>query len=201
MLVLRTKGNPALTQLLMERNRLLETYVRVSEKARQVTNAIGSCNVLFCSRTKVTSVFREDIQAISVLHSSCSDEREFSIKIGALAGLFEVELDPLRALLREKVEKNWKSTKLLEQWLTENGIAFDPNVFTTWRGIIELRNASFPYHHMNARVVEILQYFGHGFPLDFPRLYESILDRFLASLDSFQMALNAYLPSRGTART
>jgi aldehyde:ferredoxin oxidoreductase len=90
----------------------------VSEKAHKVTNAISSCNVLFCSRTKVTSVFKEDIQAISVLHSSCINEEDFAIKIGALAGLFEVKLEPLRGLLKKgKAEENWKSTKLVEMWL------------------------------------------------------------------------------------
>lgn len=165
----------------------------MSEKARKLTNAIKSCNVLFCSRTTVALLFNEDIQTINALHGSCNDYEEFAIKIGALAGLFEVNLDPLRTLIRGKVEENWKSIKLIEVWLLENHIAFDSNIFETWRKIIGIRNASFPYHHTDARIVEIFQYFGQGFPPQFSMLYESILDKLLTSIDSFQLALNAIL--------
>jgi hypothetical protein len=175
--------------LLIERNRTLERYFRTSGKASEIATAVKNCNVLFHSLTNVKFVFREDIQAINALHAPCENERDFAFKIGGLAELFEVQLEPLRALLRGECDQSWRSIKLTEVWMKENAITYDPTIFEVWRRIVALRNASFPYHATDAEIVELLQYFDQTFPVEYASLCDSVLDKFLASLKLFEMAL------------
>jgi hypothetical protein len=179
---------------LYRRNVSLEKYVLTSEKAHEITNAIRNCNLLFNRLTKVNLLLREDIQAISGLHRPCEDENDFIVKIGALAGLFEVGLDEIKSRLMNW-EKGWKLVKLLERWFDENNISYDRGMLETWRKIIELRNASFPYHPTDTRVIDLLRFFGHDFPIRYPQLWDSILDKFRNSLISLQIALNSALSS------
>jgi hypothetical protein len=151
--------------------------------------------MLFRRLTNVEFLLREDIRVISALNLPCENEKDFSMKIGALAGLFEVDLDPIRTTLKVDIDPNWRLPKLIEQWLQENGIAYEASIVQTWRNIKALRNASFPYHPRKDGVVEPLLFFGQGFPVHYPDLYDRILDKFLDSLNHLQLALNAALSS------
>lgn len=179
---------------LVRRNKYLERYVLMSHKASEIANAIKRCNILFRRLTNV-DFLREDILAISGLHLPCENEKDLSVKLGSLASLFELDLDPIRSKLK-KFDKNWKLVKLIEQWFLENNLPYDKDMFQTWRNLIDLRNASFPFHPTNARVVDPLQFFGHGFPINHPKLCDSILEKFIESLNKFQIALNAAASSQ-----
>jgi len=167
----------------------LERYMIASLRAHVIVNTIKSCNLLFKHLTD-TPLFREDIEAVNGLHVPCQNEEDFLVKLGGLKTLFEVDLDPIRLKLKD-FKKDWKLLKLVEQWFCENHLAYDKNMFQTWRDIIDLRDASFPYHPTDTRIVGLLRSFGHSFPVQYAKLYDSILDKFLESLNLLQIALNA----------
>jgi len=177
-------------EILIRRNETLQRYIVASERAHVIVNTIKSCNLLFKHLTDVSHLFREDIQVVSGLHLPCENEKDFLVKLGGLKTLFEVDLDPIRLKLKD-FKKDWKLLKLMEQWFCENDLAYDKNMFQTWRNIIDLRDASFPYHPTDTRIVDLLRSFDQSFPVQYAKLYDSILDKFLESLNLLQIALNA----------
>lgn len=159
--------------------------------ASQIVDEIRTINFLFKQITdKNKNLFSEDIQIVNQLHTPCRSKEDYWMKIGSLALLFERDLEPLRALVREP-DPAWKSIKLIEVWLQQNNIPYDLEMIQVWKNIKELRNTTFPYHSGNARIVNTLQFFDQGFPPDYPKLWESILERFLESLRKFRGILLA----------
>jgi len=157
----------------------LQRYVVASERAHLIVNTIISFNLLFKRLTDVPHLFREDIQVVSGLHLPCENEKDFLVKLGGLKTL-EVDLDAKKLKLKES-KKGWKLLKLMERWFCENNLAYDKNMFQTWRNIIDLRTASFPCNPTDARVVDLLRFFGHSVPAEYVKLWDSVLDKFLES--------------------
>lgn len=72
--------------------------------------------------------------------------------------MFEVDLTALRSKVNS-TQSDWKSVTLLEQCVVENSLQCDSNMFKAWRTIIDFRNASFPYHETDGRVIELTAFF------------------------------------------
>lgn len=177
----------------------IRKYLDTATLASRITSAIKHCNLLFYDLTKGPTLFKEDIQAISVLHQPCSDDNAFLMKIGALAGLFEASAEEWKPMLR--TIKPWmkRGNTFLKKWLDEQEIAYDRNKVKVWDSIIKLRNASFPYHHTSMESIKLVKFFGQGFPIDYAQLSESILRMFLDSLEMLQTVLHNTLLARETA--
>jgi len=131
-------------------------------------------------------LFREDnLKIVNSLYTPCSNENDFTAKLAGLAALFEVELAPLRRLVKEAGDL--RSIRLVEKWLQDNTIVYDPNMIETWRNIISLRNMA-PLHAKTraGELMRALNFFGITFPINYPRFWNAILDKFSVSLEEWQ---------------
>ena len=86
-----------------------------------------------------------------------------------------------------------KSIKLVEQWLNDEGTK-EANMIETWENIVTLRNAE-PIHanissEKASGVLSALKFFKAQYPIiDYSKLWENILDKFIISLESWQKLL------------
>ena len=171
-------------------NYRLRKYMETLTLARSITNAIKHCNLLFRDLTKVPFLFREDIQAISVLHQPCFDANDFPIKLGGLAELFQVDPKKWEPILEKFDPKMKRGSTLLIKWLDEQKIPYDRDKVKVWNAIIDLRNASFPFHPTTRKLIKLVQFFGQSFPINYVEFYESVLKMFLDSLEMLQRLLS-----------
>lgn len=178
----------------------LRKYMETTTMARKITTAIKNCNLLFRDLTGVPTLFREDIQAVSVLHQPCSDENDFRMKLGALAELFQVDPNKWKSVLEKLDPKVKRGSILLVKWLDQRKIRYSRDKVKVWDSIIDLRNASFPYHPTNRKLIGLVRFFGQSFPINYTRFYESILTSFLDSLEMLQRILFDALARETTAR-
>jgi hypothetical protein len=168
----------------------IEEFAKRSEQkstrellASKVLEEAESCNLL--SRRVISGdFFNLNSAIVNTIHKECPDADGFHIKIGALAQMFEIDLTGLRSKVTN-AETNWKSVRLLEEWVNEKPLQHDPDMFKVWKAIIDFRNASFPYHETGDRVVELTTLFGHKYPPDYSELWIDVLKRFLRSIGSF----------------
>ena len=185
---------PRKNMVFLNRLELVEAYETCElEKELGVKLDLGSeiieeivvINTLFQSLmdTKI-KLFREDIRVTRDIMMACKDDKEFRTRIGSLALLFESEnLHELRELLSG--QENWKSIKLLENWLNAQGVPYDPDMIQTWESIVKLRNTTYPFHPGTGGLMNLFRYFGYGFPPDYSQLWESILEKLLESYRKF----------------
>ena len=168
----------------------MRKYMETTTLARRITTAIKNCNLLFHDLTNVPILFREDIQAISVLHQPCSNENDFRVKLGALAELFQVDPKKWKPILEKFDPKMKRGSTLLIRWLEERKIPYDRDKVKVWGAIIDLRNASFPYHPTKRELIPLVKFFGQSFPINYVEFYESVLKMFLDSLEMLQRILS-----------
>lgn len=168
-----------------------QKIIETSELARQITNSIKYCNILFQDLTKIPSLFKEDIQAISALHQPCFNDDDFRIKVGSLAELFQGSQNEWKAILKNFDPKKKRGSSLLIQWLKEQKIPYDQDKVKVWDAIIKLRNSSFPYHQTHKGIIKIVRFFKQSFPPNYVEFYESILRSLLESLEMLQRILFA----------
>jgi len=171
---------------------MYNTELERREQATGIVNVIGTANVLFDSK-KQARLFREDVPlAIREFYTPCEDDHDFAAKLASLASLFEVPLDPLRRLVTAP-QAEWRSIKLVEQWISTTAIIFDPDMITTWKNIVNLRNMT-PIHATNraGELMQILGFFGEPtLPPNYQRLWDSVLRRFYVSLREWHKILQS----------
>jgi hypothetical protein len=165
-------------------------YLNRVSLAFEITNAIRACNNLFTRLTDAPTLFREDIQIISALHQPCNNEIDFNVKLGALAGLFEVDLMPWKSLIPDLDPNIRRANSLLFRWFDIEKIPYDRSRLEIWNNVQDLRNSSFPYHQTDQRWVKVAEQFDQKFPINYPQYYEIILVKFLDSLKILQTILN-----------
>lgn len=171
-----------------------EIEIKRRDRATRILKLVGTTNLLFDSK-KQARLFREDNLNLPVeLYTHCETEHDLAAKLASLVALFEVSLDPLRALVQDPGDR--RSIKLIEKWLQDNGITYNPDAIRTWESIVTLRNAA-PIH-ANTRAMELtdaLRFFGCTLPIDNSKLWNAILDKFVWSLEEWQRILQQ-LPVR-----
>lgn len=172
-----------------------------SGAAAQITSLVTQCNLLFGECTSVEEVFRESMQAAIELHTPCRSEKDFAHKIGIICQLFDVKLAPLRKILQGDFDLQWGSIKLIGKFLEESGVPFDSNMIQTWRNIVELRNASPPFHKANARVVRLCEYFGQNYPPNYLELWRGTINKFKSSLEAFVKVLQTIREKKSSTRS
>ena len=150
-------------------------------RAAEITTLIGNTNAAFQGKRQAT-LFRENDQRVIVdFHSPCENEADFVSKIARVVALLEVDLAPLRNLVDDP--QDLRSVRLVERWLQQEGIAFDPDMIQTWINIVDLRNMRPLHSTLNAkRLQEIANFFGSTLPPDYEELWGGILSRFLKNL-------------------
>ena len=144
-------------------------------------------NSLFNSKCQA-HLFREDQpQSISQLFTSCTSFESFSAKIAGLCTLFEIERAPIQNLVTSP--ENLGTIKLIERWLDETGISYDPSMLECWEKIRILRNST-PLHARKLRnLSEILDFFGVKSTIDSQTLWDSIMIKFIDSLKEWHRIL------------
>ena len=167
----------------------LKKYIETTTLAKKITTALKNCNILFHGLTNVPTIFREDIQAISILHQPCSNEDVFRVKLGALEEFFQVDPRKWKHIIEDFDPKMKRGNTLLIRWLDQQKIPYDHEKVKVWNAITSLRNASFPYHPTHRDLIKLVKFFGQSFPIDYDEFYESILRMFLDSLEMLQRIL------------
>lgn len=161
------------------------------ERAAKITILITDCNMIFQAQQNATLFRDDDPRLIVELHSPCTTEAEFVNKLARLTAIFEVDLTPLRALVPN--HGTLRSIGLVKKWLDDSHISYNNDMILTWSGIVGLRNMA-PLHaagDMNAiELVELLTYFGVTIPIDYPKLWNNIADKFTESLVLWQTLLS-----------
>ena len=159
-------------------------------RAKQIQFNITTANTLFRRRTIASAkLLREDVPRLfTELAIPCKGLDDFTVKIQSLASLFEVELDPLRALIVSP-DRNLGSIKLIEKWLEQKGVSNYRNIIDVWKNINRLRRNPPTHAKMSTNTVEAVNFFNCTFPINFSQLWDNVLKRFLESLLKFQEVL------------
>jgi HD superfamily phosphohydrolase len=184
---------PRLTQpvkIVPPKKRIAEGSDQV-QLARNIVQLIGVTNAIVDRLIPGFVMFRSDMEIGSEIHSPCTNQDDFSIRIGAIATIFDVETEALRKVIRNP-KQEWKSIRLIEEWMSQMGARDWKQATVVWKRIKELRNASFPYHPGSSEIVELVKYFGGDFPVDYPRLWLGVLQRFRQSLEDCQRLLKDF---------
>jgi len=196
---------PRKNMVLLNRLELVEAYETCEldkeldelDLGSEIIGQILITNTLFQSLmdTKIR-LFREDMRITRDIMRACKDDNEFRMRIGSLALLFESEnLKELRKLLSD--QENIKLIKLLENWLNEQGVPYDPDMIQSWENIVRMRNITFPYHMGSRDILSLIRYYESDFPPDYSQLWESILEKLLESFKKF--VGNLVFLERGTS--
>jgi len=159
-------------------------------RAEHIIFLIRSTNTLLkkATHSKDVSMFREDVpDFFTRLPTPCRGYDDFLGKIQSLATIFEVDTKPLRALVPD-ADLNWGSIKLIEKWL-ENKTPDYAQIVNVWRNIVQLRKIPPTHALMKEEVIDAIEFFGRQLPINFPLLWDSILESFLQSLLKFQEIL------------
>jgi len=159
-------------------------------RAEHITFNIRLINTRFrtVTNSKKVFVFREDVpDFFRRLPTACKGYDDFLGKVQSLASIFEVDIEPLRTLL-SSIDPSWRSIKLIEKWLDDKG-ALDTHVIDVWKNIVQLRNIPPTHASMSDETVRAIEFFDERIPVNFSKLWSSILDRFLESLHRFQEIL------------
>lgn len=143
------------------------------------------------THSKIVLIFREDVpDFFTRLPTASRGLEDFLGKIQSLAIVFEVNLKPLRALV-PGADSSWGSIKLVERWLEDKKVLDYTQMINVWKKIIKLRKIPPTHAPMSDEVVDAIEFFGEKLPVDFSKLWDSILDRFLESLVKFQEILSS----------
>jgi len=161
-------------------------------RAEQIQGYIRVANALFrrIASSKDVIIFREDVPDFFIkLPTLCRGKDDFLVRVQSLASIFEVKLKPLRALVKTS-DPSLGSIKLVEKWLEEKGVSQYSEIIDPWKNIIQLRKIPPTHASMSDEILHAVEFFGGQYPINFPQLWDSILDTFLESLIEFQKILN-----------
>lgn len=167
-----------------------DNEIKMRDRATEIVNLVCATNILFSAK-KHARLFREDTpQTFTELYLPCLNHHDLVAKIASIACLFEVDLAPLRALLATPPPNDVGSIGLVELWLTTSALPFDTEMIGVWRNIRALRNIP-PIHSGNhaQELMRALTFFGETYPINYSRLWETILEKFKFSLEEWQSIL------------
>ena len=149
------------------------------ERGIQIITKIIQTNILFEGKIGPKLFLENNIRIITDLITPCNSENDLYIKNARLSSLFDVNLDPFKKLV--KSPNNKKSISLVEDWLAENSIKYEPSMIETWRNIVKLRNMDPMHPYVNSKeLLNILDFFDlkKKIPYNSALLWDSILDKF-----------------------
>jgi len=160
----------------------------------KIIEKMSQANYLFQDRYKAELFKLDNREILDRLGKASVGKDDFVGKIASLASLFQVKLDPLRRLVPNP-DSDWKSITLVEKMLENEKVQFDPEMIETWRNIVALRDST-PIHP-DKPPISALEFFGEIYPdINYERLWDTILKKFLYSLETFVDVLAYKLPKK-----
>ena len=116
-------------------------------------------NALFKKLTN-QEIFKIDVPGFFIeLPISCKNNIDFKNKIENLCCIFDIELKGIRSLMSSR-DPNWKSRKLLKEWLKEKGITNYTKTVNVWDKICYLRSMPPTHPNLRSEHIEIMNFFG-----------------------------------------
>jgi HD superfamily phosphohydrolase len=167
---------------------VIQNMLDADQLAKETARSLDISNLLIDRLVPGFKMFRSATEIGTELATPCTNQDDFRLKIGAMASLFEVGTEALGRLLKNS-KQEWKSVRMIEEWMAQMGVEDWDRVTLVWKRIIDFRNASFPYHATSVEFVELVKYFGGGFPVDYRRLWRGVLQGFHQSLVEWQKLL------------
>ena len=159
-------------------------------KTQDIIELVRQCNNL--GQAKLGALFiKENMRIVLEMLNPCENEAQFVTKIASLSSLFNVDLTPLRNLVK-KPPNTWRSIKLIEKWLQDSIVTYNLDMIQTWANIVSLRNME-PIHETDPiELKRILNFFNvqMRYPLDYSGLWDEILEMFKLSLNEWRDILN-----------
>jgi len=160
-------------------------------RARNIQVKMIAINAVFSKLTSLI-IFRQDVSAFfTELPIKCEDYGDFKNKIESLCCVFEVEVKRLRSLITD-ANPEWKSRKIITEWLKEKGISDYQNTVAVWDRICCLRNMPPTHPKMSDEHVNAIISFGANLG-DYTMLWDRILTQFYESLCEFLRILESML--------
>jgi len=136
---------------------------------RYFVEARNHLDVNFKSRfgIRLFQAMADDSVAVVDLIEPCKNQRDFSLKVQALAGI----IDRINEKeLREKISRKESikgSINVLEQFLKEYAPNYPRHIISNLKNLMSLRNKMYPAHVNAAEIITILRNFGIAkYPLD-----------------------------------
>jgi len=158
--------------------------------ASEVSTLIRNINLTGAMKLE-TPFFKENMELILQIINRCNNKDDFTVKIANLAALFEVNKKRLENLVEDSDDKG--TIKLTHSLCIEKNIEFNESLFETWYKIRDFRNM-YPTHSDidPKKYRDLLLFFNEPIrmPPDFSRLWDSVLSKFILSLQEFQTLLN-----------
>jgi len=104
----------------------------------------------------------DDSVAVVDLINPCSNQREFALKILALAGLFDrVNTNEIRDKIKDPEKRDLSgSINILEQILKENSRSYSRRMISNLRNLFSLRSKMYPAHSTATEILKIIQNLG-----------------------------------------
>lgn len=165
----------------------LDTELKKRKMAVEITNLMGMTNAFFQSKRQAR-LFREDQpNVIRQLFTTCEDSDSLAARIAGLCSLFEVEHEPLRRLV--STPDNLGTIELVRKWLDEAVIQYNPDMIECWKKIMKFRNLTPLHAHKPEDIMEILDFFDLTTHRDSEKVWDSILNKFLESLEEWYSIL------------
>lgn len=124
-------------------------------------------NFKACFGIRLFQTLTDDLIAGFDLAKPCTDQRDFALKIQALAGLIDrMNEDGLREKIKNKKELKG-SINVLEQFLKENFPNYPKYIISNLRNLLTLRSKMYPTHATASEIIVVLRNFGVGnYPLN-----------------------------------
>ena len=172
----------------------LDTKLKIENTASKITKLMGVTNLLFQSKQQAT-LFRDDQPyVIAQLFTTCEDSDSLAAKIAGLCSLFEVKRGPLRRLVSSPGDLG--TIGLVRKWLDEEVIQYNPDMIECWIKIRQLRNST-PIHPRKLKdIMEILDFFELTTTIDSEKVWNSVINKFLESLEEWHSILSTRAPRR-----
>ncbi len=171
-----------------------EDFFYRANRANRITAYILSLNDSFQKLENDNDVclFKTDLPSLfvklpTICQNSCDD---FSVKVGRLTCVFEPAISRLRKLVRTNTE-GLKSIDIIHEWLRVSEIPSVVDIVETWKKIVRVRAEAIHSESLGTRADSVLEFFGQSEPpVDYSKLWDSVLDKFLESLERLQVVIS-----------
>lgn len=159
------------------------------DRSSHIISLIRDINTVFEMKRNAPLLSESMGLVLDILYD-CEYEDTLQSNITEAMTIFEINLDTLKSLVSDPNDK--KSITLLRDFLDENSISYDKNMFETWIHMGLLRNY-FDHKRDTEKLKAVLTFFDEPqrMPLNSGRLWEKILDNFEDSLNELLRIVNS----------
>jgi len=138
----------------------------------------------------------DDSIAVVDLINPCSNQREFALKIQALAGLLDrTNTNEIRDKIKDPEKRELSgSINILEQILKENSRSYSKHMISNLRNLFSLRSKMYPAHSTATEILTIIQNFGIAYypPDNWEDTFQKILGLCISNLENLVKELQSW---------